>query len=174
MYEINDLIQYLISPPPPFDQWFLILRNIFIGISLFFFFLIIYFISRTTWLNFRFLESIIEFFTYRPMGAGKIAKQWKKIKHRLETRLESENKLAIIEADSIFNDVLGKMGFGDKSFEGRIERLTSDLLPNIEQVLEAHKIRNNIVYDPDYKLEFNETKSVISIYEKALTDLQAL
>lgn len=177
MFEINDLtlyIQYIISLPPPFNQWVIILRGIFISISLLFLFGIFYFISRTSWLNFRFFESIIEFFTYKSLGVRKIVKKWKKIKHRLKVDLEPESKLAIIEADSIFNDVLERMGFTEKAFEERVKHLTVDLLPKIEEVIEAHKIRNNIVHDPSYRLNIEEAKRVISIYEKALTDLQIL
>ena len=174
MTEINDLISYLISPPPPFDQWFIIARIIFIAVSLFFLFWIIYFLSKTSWLQVSFIEDAVEFFTYQPLGARKFIKQWNKIKHRLEIGLESENKLAIIEADSIFNDVLERMGFVEETFEARIKHLTSDLLPNIEEILEAHKVRNNIVYDPNYQITLDDAKKIILIYEKALTDLQAL
>jgi len=176
-FEINNLINlipYIISPPPPFNQWLIIVRGVFIGISLLLTFVIIYLILKTTWLSFSFSENIIELLTYKPLGAGKIIKQWQRIKSRLRIDSEAENKLAIIEADLILNSALEKIGFADKTFEERIKRLTSDLLPNTDQVLEAHKIYNNIVYDPDYKLDSNEAKNIISIYEKALIDLQIL
>ena len=175
MFEINNLIPYLIAPPPPpFYQWFVIARIVFIAVFLFFLFGIIYFLSKSSWLKVRYLENAVEFFTYQPLGTRKFVKQWDKVKRRLEVGLESENKLAIIEANSMLNDVLEKMGFIEKTFEARIRHLTPDLLPNIEEVLEAHKVRNNIVYDPDYQLTLDEAKKIILIYEKALIDLQAL
>ncbi len=174
MFGINDLIPYLISPPPPFDQWVAITKTIFIVVSLFFFFWVVYFISKTSWLQLRALEDTVEFFTYQPFGARKIVKQWNKIKHRLETGLESESKLVIIEADSMLNDVLEKIGFVGENLEERLKHLTSASLSNIEEVWDAHKIRNNIVYDPDYRLNLDEAKKIISIYEKALVSLQAL
>jgi hypothetical protein len=172
--EINILIQYLISPPPPFDQWIAIIRIIFITISLLLLFFIFYFIFKTSWLHLRYLESINEFFTYKPLGVEKIVKRWEKIKSRLEISLESERKLIIIEVDSIFNDVLVKMGYIDETFEGRMKHLTPDILPNIEEVIEAHKIRNNIVHDLDYELDLEQAKKIVLIYEKALINLQEL
>ena len=175
MIEINNIISYLIAPPSyPFYQWFVIARIIFIAVFLFFLLWIIYFLLKTSWLRIRFLENAVEFFTYHPFGTKKFIKQWDKIKRRLEIGLESENKLAIIEADSMFSNVLEKMGFIEETFESRIKHLTLDLLPNIEEVLKAHKVRNNIVYDPNYQLIFDEAKKIILIYEKALIDLQAL
>jgi hypothetical protein len=174
LYIINIIIQYLISPPAPFDQWIEIIKIIFISISLLLLLFIIFFISKTSWLRSRYLEGITEFLTYKPFGAGKIVKQWEKIKRRLETGLEAERKLIIIEADSIFNNVLERMGYIDENFELRIKRLTPEILPNIEEILEAHKICNNIIYDPDYRLNLDQTKRIILIYEKALIDLQIL
>jgi hypothetical protein len=168
------LIQFLLSPWPPFDQWIAIIKIIFIILSLFFLFSIIYFLFRTSWLNFRYINNIIEFLIYKPLGIGKTAKQWEKMKRRLETGLESEYKLIIIEADSIFSSTLEKMGYTDENFEERIKHLTLDILPNMEEVLEAHKIRNSVVHDPDYRLDLDETKRIILIYEKALINLQAL
>lgn len=174
-YLIFSLIQFLAAvPPSPYYQWFVIIRAIFIIISLFLLITIIYFISKSSWKNFRFLESTTEFFTYKPYGAGKIVKQWEKIKHRLKTASEAESKLIIIEADSILNEALGKMGFTGQTLEERLKRLGSDLLSNIEELLEAHKICNNIIHDPDYRLNLEETKRIILIYEKTLIDLQIL
>ena len=175
MHEISQVMPYLIAPLPyPFYGWFVFARIIFIVVFLFFLFCIIYFSIKSGWLRFRFYESMVEFFTYQPLGARKIIKQWNKVKRRLKVGQDSENKLAIIEADSIFKDVLEKMGFIEEAFEARIKHLTPDLLPNIEEVLEAHKVRNNIVYDPDYQLTLDEAKKIILIYEKALIDLQVL
>lgn len=175
MHEISQVMPYLVAPPPyPFYEWFVLARTIFIAVFLFFLFCIISLLFRTSWLRIRFLESAFELVAYKPFGVRKFVKQWTQIKRRLEVGQDSENKLAIIEADSTFNDVLEKMGFVEETFEGRIKHLTSDLLPNIEQVLEAHKVRNNIVYDPNYQLTLDEAKKIISIYEKALIDLQAL
>jgi len=174
MLQVSDLIPYLISPPHPFDQWLVIARIIFIAVFLFFLFWIIYFISKTSWLRFYFLEDAVEFFTYQPFGARKIVKQWNKIKRRLETGSEPESKLVILEADSMLNDILEKMGFAGGTLGERLKHLTPASLPNIEEVLEAHKIRNNIVYDPDYRLTIDEARRIVLIYEKALINLQAL
>lgn len=173
---VMDLVIRPISspPPPPFYQWYVIIRVLFIAISLLFLIYIVYFISKTSWLRFRFLENTVEFFTYKYLGARKIVKQWKKIRHRLEADSEVESKLAIMEADSILNNALRKMGFSGETFEERIKQLTPDLLPNIEQVLEAHKTYNHIVYDPDYRLNPEEAKKIILVYEQALVDLQIL
>jgi len=41
-------------------------------------------------------------------------------------------------------------------------------------VREIHKIRNNIIHDPTYKLSQEEVKKALAVYEKALIELDAL
>lgn len=115
-----------------------------------------------------------EITTYRHYGIRKIVKSWQKTRARIETGMESEYKLAVIEADSLLDEVLKKMGYPGESLGERLESLTAVSLPNLEEAKETHKTRNNIVHDPDYRLSLDEAKKTLEVYERALTDLQAL
>ena len=148
-------------------------KTISLVISLFFVVAIIFFILRTTWLRRLIIWDLQEILTFRPHGLKKIAKQWARITNRLETGLEGEYKLAVIEADSMLDDILKRMGYGGETLGDRLKLLTSATLPNIDQVWEVHKIRNNIVHDPDYRLPLDQAKKVLAIYEQAFRDLQA-
>ena len=87
---------------------------------------------------------------------------------------ESEHKLAIIEAEGLLDDIFKKMGFLGEAIGDRLKQITPSQLENIEEIREAHKIRNNIVHDPDYRLSLEEAKKAFEIYEKALINLEAL
>jgi len=152
----------------------LILKIIFLSVSALLLFAIIYFLLHTKWFNFRFLEIFFEFFKYRPLASKRITKQWRRIKNLLESGLESNYKLAIIEADSILEEILKKLGYPGATLGEILEKINEDILPNIEDVKKAHQVRNNIVHDPDYKIDLKETESVISIYEKSFIDLGVL
>ena len=41
------------------------------------------------------------------------------------------------------------------------------IAPISEDVLNAHKIRNSIVYNPDHKLSVTEAKKILETYESA-------
>lgn len=170
--EINEIISFILNPT--FPGWLLVLKILFIVFSLILLGFIIFALVKTTWLKRLIIWDLQEFLTYRPFGLRKIEKEWQKIKGRLETEMESEWKLAVIEADKIMDNILNRMGFGGVSLGERLGRLTAASLPNIEEVKEVHKIRNNIIHDPTYRLTLEEAKRIITIYEKALTDLQAL
>lgn len=159
---------------PAFFTFLSALKIIFMLISAFFIAMIIFTFFRTTWFRRLTVWDWREFTTYRPYGVRKLEKQWQKIKLRLETAAESEYKLAIIEADSMLDDILKRMGIGGESLGERFEKINTVTLPNLSEAQEAHKIRNNIVHDPDYRLSLDEAKKTLAIYEKSLSDLQAL
>lgn len=172
MITLNDIIQFLVSPN--FTGWLLAVKIIFIVLCSFFIIFILFILIKTTWLRRLFIWSFIEFLTYRPFGAKKITRQWAEIKKRLDTGLESEYKLSVIEADSMLNENLEKMGYKGETTGERLKNLTDVVLTNLEDILEAHKIRNNIIHDPDYRLNLDVAKKIISDYEKALIDLGVL
>lgn len=169
----EEILLFIINPP---DTFLLrLLKFLFISFSLVLFFLIIFFaFLRSSWFKSRFLVNFFEFFTYRAYGTKNYNKEWKKIKDRLNTGLESEYKLAIIEADSLLNNILSKMGYSGASLGERLDKISPTVLSNIEEIRQAHQTRNNIVHDPNYVLSLEETKNTLSIFEKTLIDLGAL
>jgi len=172
MPKLNEIISFIFNPH--FSGWLLALKILFIIFGLIFLGYIIFALVKTNWLKRMITWDLQEILTYRPFGVRRIVKQWRKIKARLETGLESECKLAVIEADKMLDDILMRMGFGGVTLGERLTKLTAVSLPNIEEVKKAHRIRGNIIHDPDYRLSLEEAQRVTAIYEKALTDLQAL
>ncbi|MEK9135033.1 MAG: hypothetical protein AAB451_01920 [Patescibacteria group bacterium] len=169
---MSDILNLIISPP--FAKLLIYPEIAFLAITLFFIVFIVFALTKTSWLKWYILRDLQEFFRRRPYGTKKVIKDWNKIKARLDTGLEAEYKLAILEADSTMDEVLKRMGFGGASLGERLDKLTAVSLPNLNEVRLAHQIRSNVVHDPDYKLTLDETKKTIAIFEKALVDLQAL
>jgi len=151
---------------------FLVIKFTFIGISLFFLIGIIFLLLRASWLKFRLLENLVEFLIYRPFGVKKTFKDWQKIKKKLESDKAADFKLAILEADNFLDEILKKIGYEGEGLRERLNKLDPEIIPNLEEVLKAHKVRNSIVFDPDYNLSLEEARNVIRIYEQALRDLE--
>jgi len=165
------IISFLFDPP--MEGWLFFLRLAFWLIGIVVFGGIIFFLIKSSWLNYSILYDATEFLTFRPFGVKKIEKQWEKIRVRLDTGLQSEYKLAVIEADNMLEDILKRMGYSGEALGERLKALTAATLPNIEEVKAVHQVRNNIVHDPDYRLSLEETKNALEVYEKAFRDLQA-
>jgi len=169
---LDEIISFILNPN--FPDWVLILKILLIVFTLIVLGFIIFVLVQTTYLKRLIFWDLQEFLTYRPFGVKKMLRQWLKVRARLDTGLESEYKLALIEADSTLDDILKRMGFGGKSLGERLDKLTTATLPNLNEILEAHKTRNNIVHDPDYRLSLEEARKTLTVYERALTDLQVL
>jgi len=168
----NNIISFLLSPPA--FNWLFSLRILLTVFTFIFLVMVIILLVKTTWIKYNFGEALIEFFTFRTFKTKKLTKKWKKITARLKTDNESEYKLAVIEADALFDDVLKNMGFSGESLGERLKKLTPALLSNLEEVWQAHKIRNNIVHDSDYRLTLNQTQKTLNTFEKALSNLELL
>jgi hypothetical protein len=168
---IIQLINFITSPQ--LQAALLPLKIIFIAVSLAMLAFIIFFVLKTNWLRFAFLQNAVEFLSYRPYGLRKITKSWAKILARLETASEQEYKLAVIEADSMLEDILKRMGYPGSNLEEILGNLTSATLPNIDEIFQAHRLRNNIVHDPNFHLSLDQARKTLQVYEKAFDSLQA-
>jgi len=168
---IKDFI-YFISSPQLQDMLFPV-RLIFICFSAFFLIGIVYFMLNSSWLNYKFLEDVTEFFTWQPYGMRQIVKRWDKIKKRAETGSEAELKLAVIEADDFLNELLEEKGYEGENFEEIVKKADRLITPNTEDLLWAHNLRNSIVYDPNFKLDQEQANKALGIYGAAVNNLGA-
>jgi len=168
----NDVVSFLTSAEVQQKLFtvrigFFIVAGLFVGT-------IIFVLLKSHYLEWLLMQNIGEFFTFRAFGVRLINRKWQKIKSRLKTGLESEYKLAVIGADDMLNASLKRMGYAGQSLEEKMEKLSSATLSNIEEVHQAHQLRNSIVHSPDYRLSFEDAKNALDVYEKAFTDLQIL
>lgn len=172
MIDIPKIVSFVTSPELtgiffPFN-W--ILGVIGIGMLVF----IIWVIWKTNWKNFVLLFDVTEFFTYRAYGTGSLQNRWKNILSRLETANEEEYKLAVIEADNMLDATLQRIGFAGETLADRLGKVNVAIVPNLPEVREANRIRNNIVHDPSYRLTLNEARKVIEIYQATFQNLDLI
>lgn len=168
-FSLYNISSYVTSPP--FYRTFTIMKFLFVFVSVYFLISIIYFIMNTTYIRLRFGEKFMDGLTRRPYGVGRIDKVWAKIISRLEKGSGSDYKLSILESDGVLDEVLKKAGYSGKNTEERIKQLSPDQFPNLENLIEAHQVRNNIVRDPDYQLGLDEAKKIIAVYRKTFENL---
>jgi hypothetical protein len=152
----------------------LILKIIFFLLTFIFLSGTIYFLLTSGWLERIFLIDLLEFLRFKPHLMPIIGKKWKKILKRLEKGDEAEAKLAIIEADDFLNEIFGRMGYQGETLEEKLKKVKKTILPNLDEIAQAHKIKSDIVHDPSYFLTFEQAKKILEIYERALYHLEAL
>jgi hypothetical protein len=166
---IRDFI-YFISSSQIQDMLFPV-KLVFVCFAMFFLAFVIYFMINSSWLQYKFLEDVTEFFAWQSYGQRQMSKQWGKIKKRTESGAESDYKLAIIDADDLLSEVLDSNGYEGKDFEESVKKTGRLLAPVLNDVTSAHEARNSIVYDPDFKLSAEQAKKILDIYESAINSV---
>jgi hypothetical protein len=174
---MEQIMSYLLSPetiPAPYSTVLMVLEGVFLFVSIAFIVLIFLVLLKTKRLAYRFLEDANEFTKFRPYEVDKQAKNWKRIIKKLDSGLESEYKLAVIESDIMLEEVLKRIGHIEETIEEKVNATTSTELGNIEEVKRARKVRNDIVYDPDYSLSLDKAKETLKVYEEAFRNLNVI
>jgi hypothetical protein len=147
-------------------------KIVFILFTLFFLYYVIYFYVKSSYLYYNYFQDSGDITMVQPAKAVDFNNRWQKIVKKTESGQERDYKFAIIEADDFLNKLLESKGFKGEDFDA-LARAAKKILPNVDDVISAHEIRNNVVYDSDYKLDSEEAKNVLADYEKAIKNISA-
>jgi hypothetical protein len=161
---------YFISSSQIQDMLFPV-KLVFVFFAMFFFVFVIYFMINSSWLQYKFLEDVTEFFSWQAYGQREISRQWNKIIKRTESGAESDYKLAIIDADDFLLEVLDERGYEGKDFQESIAKAGRLISSILGDVLSAHEARNSIDYNPDYKQPIDQAKKILSTYEEVIKNI---
>lgn len=147
------------------------LKLLFLLVTAFFLSVIIVAFARTPYFRLSVLGDAVEVATFRPFGYSKIRERWKRIMRRLESANVTEYKLAVIETDLLLDETLKRMRLAGQNVDERLEKVTPFMVENLEELRQAHQVRNSVVYDPDYQLPLGEARRVLLVYQKAFENL---
>lgn len=149
------------------------MKILFISIFIYFLANIInYLFFKTHYFQWLYGESLVEAFAKRTYGVKRLDVIWSKLKERGGPDLESDYKLAVIEADSLLDQTLASIGYKGENLEERLNQITPAHLSTLEEIRMAHKVRNDIVRDPDYRLNIERAREILSIYKKSFEELE--
>jgi hypothetical protein len=168
-FGVKDFI-YFISSSQIQDTLFPV-KLVFVFLAMFFLVFVVYFMMNSSWLQYKFLEDVTEFFSWQAYGQREMQKQWNKIKERTKSGTESDYKLAIIDADDFLLEVLDNRGYDGKDFEEIISKAGRLVASMLEDALKAHETRNSVVYDPNFKLTTDQAKKTLDIYEAVIKEI---
>ncbi len=107
-------------------------------------------------------------------GEGKYDAKWKEVREHLTSFREAEWKFAVIEADKIAEMALTEAGFSGETIGERMTLISKDQLVSIDDLWQAHKLRNLIAHEPNYQVRYEQVRLALEQYEKALRELGVL
>ena len=169
---INEIVSFLLYPE--FTGWLLVLKYLFLFFGFSFLGYTIWGALKTSFLKRAIWIDLKEFLTYKPFYAKRFLPKWKKIQKRLESKIEADLKLAVLETDELLNTVMEEIGYRGKDLTEKLEKITEEIISNLKELKEIRRVRDDIIEDPSYRLTEEEAKRVLRVYEQALKDLQAL
>lgn len=101
-------------------------------------------------------------------------KRWEEVFARFEMGTESDWRLAVIEADSLVDTVFKQLGYEGETLGERIRSIESHELHSINELKEAHGIRNKLVHTQGYKISREDAERSLRIYRSVLEELEVI
>ncbi|MFA5128516.1 MAG: hypothetical protein WC445_00965 [Patescibacteria group bacterium] len=126
-------------------------------------------------LIYRAYKAIAVFFKSREYDLDKsgIKKRWQEIEKMLDGPGEMNYKIAVMEADKMLDYVLKSMSMAGKDMGERI-RFASFKYSRLRKVWWAHVLRNQLVHEATFVLDYGMAKRAIKTFRRALEELGAL
>ena len=134
---------------------------------------IVYIIIKTGWLSTR-VDRIQDVVLKADMPKKRAKDSWKKAQAHFFAGDDNDLKMAIMEADKILGDALRYAGIRGTGLGERLKNVKKEQMPNIDDVWQAHKLRNQIAHESGFKIKRDLAERALGIYEKALQNLGAL
>lgn len=107
-----------------------------------------------------------------PEEKNKNSEEWQKILAKSASENESDRKVALIAADTLIEKILALAGYSGENLGEKLKNIEASDLDSLQDLWEAHKIRNRIAHEADYKLSREDAARALSLYERALHELE--
>lgn len=99
--------------------------------------------------------------------------RWLKIENGLVNGDLRSYNYSVLEADKLLDKALKEMGIPGDSMGEKLKKI-GNKMPNIQKIWHAHKLRNQIVHESDFTINYNQARQALMIFRQALKDLGAI
>ncbi|MEK9180541.1 MAG: hypothetical protein AAB897_03970 [Patescibacteria group bacterium] len=132
-----------------------------------------FFIAKTGWLALR-IDRFEDVILRSDIPKKRSIKAWSNVKRHFFDGDDNSLKIAIIEADNLLDEALKLAGLRGQTLGDKLKGATEANLPNLEDIWEAHKLRNRIAHESQLRLNRDTAEKALVIYEQAFKDLGVL
>jgi len=102
---------------------------------------------------------------------GRKSDRWEIVENHINSTNPAEWRMAIIEADSILDDMVKKLGYEGEDLGERLKSADANDFNSVNSAWEAHKVRNKIAHEgASFEINHREARRVISLYEKVFKE----
>ena len=101
--------------------------------------------------------------------------RWEKILKLANSPNSSDWRMAIIEADTMLEELLRSIGYQGESLGDMLRSVDKTEFLTIEDAWEAHKMRNAVAHSGGtFRLNERETKHTVSLFEKVFNEFDVI
>ncbi len=101
--------------------------------------------------------------------------RWEAIVARVNGGTQSDWRVAVIDADSMLDEVLAEQDFLGETLGERLTNADPGTFRTLSNAWEAHNVRNMVAHQgTGYELTEREAKRVIALYETVFTELEVI
>lgn len=109
----------------------------------------------------------------RFMAVDEAEKRWHEIEEKAVSQNSSDWKLALIDADSLIDEILKRAGYAGKGLGERLKQIEPSDLDHLPDLWEAHKLRNRIAHEAE-TLDRRDVDRAMDQYRAVLKELKFL
>ncbi len=103
------------------------------------------------------------------------SKRWEIVQKHMASENPAEWKLAVIEADSMLEAMVKKMGYGGSTLGESLKAVKKSDFLTLDDAWKAHKVRNFIAHQgSSFLLSKHQAKEVIRLYEKVFKEFEMI
>jgi len=120
-----------------------------------------------------------EYHKYKPLDnkkEEKVAKhsaQWQIILDHMESLNPIDWRVAILEADTMLDEMLKKIGAEGETLGERLKSMNLNEFRSLQMAWDAHKARNTIAHEGlDHQLNKHEAQRIINLYKQVFSEFQ--
>lgn len=107
----------------------------------------------------------------RSAAVRAVAGPWGEITKRLDSENPADWNVAILKADALADTILKRWGLQGATMGERLQWLDKSQLSTLDDLWEAHRIRNEIAHNPEKAVSKHMANYVIKLYENVLREL---
>jgi len=134
---------------------------------------IVILIIKTGWLSLR-VNRVRDVILKTDMPKKNAQAAWATSQKHFFAGDANDLKMAVVEADNILNDALRYAGIRGVNLGDRLKSVRRNQMPNLQDVWDAHKLRNEIAHETSFTLKRDMAEHALDAYKIALKNLGVL
>lgn len=135
--------------------------------------IIIFFLIIASYIIYRKIVRFFRGMALEVLDKNVIKEKWGQIEDLLDRKNIMSYKLAVMEADKLFDYVLKHMHFPGSTMGERLKAACYKY-EKLRSVWWPHKVRNQIVHESTYEINYKTARAAINTFKKGMEELGVL